>query len=447
MTGLPHVMGLRCVLCGAVYAPHEVDYVCPKHGDEGILDVVYDYALIGRRTNPARIAEDPDISIGRYEALLPIRGRTSLPPVPVGGTPMYRARRLGARLGLTHLYIKHDGRNPSASFKDRASAVGLARARELGRRTVTAASTGNAAASLALLAASVDMPTVIFVPATAPEAKVAQLLIHGATVLTVQGSYDEAYDLSLAATRRFGWYSRNTGYNPYLSEGKKSAAFEICEQFTAMTRLHLDVIVGHRGDWARSAREQWDVPDWIFVAVGDGCIIGGLGKGLRDLAALGWIERVPRLMGVQAAGSAAIYRAWEAGTEQITPVTPTTLADSISVGKPRDGVKALRAVRDTNGAMILVDDEDILEAMRLLGREAAVFAEPAAAAALAGLVRAVREQRVDPEERIVVLITGHGLKDVRAAVRATGHPIPVPPTSEALDRIAHSLNDEVIRPS
>ncbi len=438
-----HILGLRCVICGATYAPDEVEYVCPHHGDEGILDVVYDYKVIARRTTPARIARDPDTSIGRYEALLPITDRTMLPPIPVGGTPMYHARRLGERLGLPHLYIKDDGRNPSASFKDRASAVGIARARELGRHTITAASTGNAAASLALLAAAVDLPTVIFVPANAPEAKVAQLLIHGATVLAVQGSYDEAYDLSLAATRRFGWYSRNTGYNPYLSEGKKSAAFEICEQFTAMTRLRLSALHGHRSDWTHATGDRWDAPDRIFVAVGDGCIIGGLGKGLRDLAALGWIEKIPRLMGVQAEGSAAIYQAWKAGTETITPVTPTTLADSISVGKPRDAIKALRAVRETNGAMILVQDEEILEAMRQLGRDAAIFAEPAAAAAFAGLIRAVQEGHIDPAERIVVLITGHGLKDVRAAVQAAGRPVPLPPTADALDRLKEWLPSQL----
>ncbi len=426
------VTGLRCTLCGAEYALGEVEYVCPRHGDEGILDVIYDYEAIARVTSPARIARDRDVSIGRYEAVLPIRSRASLPPIPVGATPMYHARRLGERLGFPHLYIKDDGRNPSASFKDRASAVGVARARELGKEIITGASTGNAAASLALLTASVGMRSIIFVPESAPPAKIAQLLIHGATVLAVKGSYDQAYDLCLEATREFGWYNRNTGYNPFLSEGKKSAAYEIAEQFTAMRRLGLSALLGHRGDWALSENARWEPPDRIFVSVGDGCIIGGLGKGLRDMAALGWITHVPRLMGVQAEGSAAIYNAWKAGTEEVQPVQPTTLADSISVGKPRDAVKALRAVRDTNGAMVLVSDDDILEAMRLLGREAAVFAEPAAAAAFAGFLKAAREGRVAPEERVVVLVTGSGLKDITAAVKAAGEPHYIEPSLEAV---------------
>ncbi len=432
------VTGLRCTLCGAEYALGEVEYVCPKHGDEGILDVLYHYDAIARVTSPARIARDRDVSIGRYEAVLPIQSRTSLPPIPVGATPMYHARRLGARLGFPHLYIKDDGRNPSASFKDRASAVGVARARELGKEIITGASTGNAAASLALLTASVGMRSVIFVPESAPPAKIAQLLIHGATVLAVRGTYDQAYDLCLEATREFGWYNRNTGYNPFLSEGKKSAAYEIAEQFTAMQRLGLAALLGHRSDWVSGEDVRWDPPDRIFVSVGDGCIIGGLGKGIRDMAALGWITHTPKLMGVQAEGSAAIYNAWKAGTEDVQPVQPTTLADSISVGKPRDAVKALRAVRDTDGAMVLVSDADILEAMRILGQEAAVFAEPAAAAAFAGFMKAAREGMVQPEERILVLVTGNGLKDVAAAVKAVGQPMVIDPTIEEVRRVLGS---------
>ncbi len=436
MTAIPslsdRVTGLQCTLCGATYALGEVEYVCPHHGYEGNLDVLYDYALIGSVTSPSQVAQNPDASIRRYAALLSIERVDSLPPVPVGGTPMYHARRLGQRLGMPFLYLKDDGRNPSASLKDRASAIAVARALESGREVITGASTGNAAASLALLSAAVGLRAIIFVPQTAPEAKIAQLLIHGAEVLAVRGSYDQAYDLCLEATRRFGWYNRNTGYNPFMTEGKKTAAYEICEQFTAMTRLGLPALLGHRGDWGSGADDRWDVPDRIFVAVGDGCIIGGLGKGVRDLHAMGWIERMPRIMGVQAEGSAAIYNAWRAGTETIEPVEPTTLADSISVGKPRDPIKALRAVRDTGGAMVLVSDEEILEAMRILGREAAIFAEPAAATAFAGLLRALDEGLVDRKERVVVLLTGSGLKDVRAAVRAAGQPTLLDPTPDAL---------------
>ncbi len=406
-----HILSLKCVLCGAEYTPDEVLYVCPKHGDEGILDVLYDYDLIGQTLSKESLAANHDYSIWRYAPLLPVAEDSPRPPLQVGWTPLYHARRLGESLGLPNLCLKDDGRNPTASFKDRASAVGVVKALELGYETVTCASTGNAASSLAGLAASVGLKSVIFVPQRAPQAKVAQLLIFGARVIMIKGTYDQAFDLCLEAAREYPWYSRNTAYNPYLSEGKKTAALELCEQL------------------------GWEAPDRIFVSVGDGCIIGGLWKGLKDLLALGFIDRMPQLVGVQAEGSAPLVRAWEKGTEEIVPMVPETLADSISVGQPRDRVKALRAARETGGKYVSVDDEEILEAMRLLGREAAVFAEPAGAAGFAGLRKLASLGQIDPEERIVVLVTGNGLKDVDSAIRATGQPELIEPTMSALRRL------------
>jgi threonine synthase len=205
-----------------------------------------------------------------------------------------------------------------------------------------------------------------------------------------------------------------------LSEGKKTAALEVCEQL------------------------DWDPPDRVFVSVGDGCIIGGLGKGLRDLKALGFIDRIPRLMGVQAEGSKVLYEAWKTQDEEIISVEPTTLADSISVGVPRDRIKALRAVRETDGEFVVVSDEEILEAMRVLGQTAGVFAEPAGAASLAGLHRMLRENRVDPEERIVVLVTGNGLKDVNSAIRAVEAPQRIEPTVGDLRRLVERLGIETV---
>jgi threonine synthase len=235
--------------------------------------------------------------------------------------------------------------------------------------------------------------------------------------MLVKGNYDQAFDLALQATREFGWYCRNTGFNPYTAEGKKTAAFEICEQ--------LSRVVERRG-------EGWAAPDWIVVSVGDGNIISGIHKGLKDLFALGWIEKVPKLLAVQAEGSAAIYNAWAAGTEDITPVQANTLADSISVDLPRDGVRAVRAARETGGACILVSDDEILAAIRDLGRGLALFAEPAGATAWAGLSKAASQGLVGPDERVVVMNTGSGLKDVNAAMRAAGEAIRIEPTLEAV---------------
>jgi threonine synthase len=433
---MDHILGLKCTICGAEYGIDEVQYVCPKHGDDGILDVVYDYERIAQRFSPNDLANDPTTSIWRYLPLLPVDPHvarrlaegTSL--ASVGWTPLYPAPRLAGPLGLKHLWVKDDGRQPTASFKDRASAVAVIKTRELGYDIVTTASTGNAAAALSGLCAAVEQPNVIFVPRTAPQAKVAQLLAYGSTVMLVDGTYDQAFELCLEAARAFGWYNRNTGYNPYMSEGKKTAAYEVCEQLG----LQAPYAVGG----AVTAHPK--APDVILISVGDGCIIGGIHKGLRDLVALGWIDHMPRLIGVQAAGSSPLVDAWERGLEgwEMEPVEAHSIADSIVAGLPRDRIKALRAVRETDGAFIRVDDDEILAAIPALAQGCGVFAEPAAAAAYAGLVRAVAEGRVSADDRVVVLSTGSGLKDVASAMKAVGQPPPV--VEPSLAAVTKALN-------
>ncbi len=418
-------LGYRCSLCGQEYGPTEVEYVCPDHGETGNLEVMLDHAAISRAVSPETISSAPDASIWRYLPLLPVAdpGFDRTPLRSVGGTPFLSAPRLALQLGLRHLWLKDDGRNPTASFKDRASAVVVARTLAAGgAKTVVTASTGNAGAALAGMAAAVGLPAVILAPANAPPAKVAQLLIYGAKVFLVEGTYDDVFDLALAASREFGWYCRNTGYNPFTAEGKKTAAFEICEQLALAQNPKSQL----------PTPNMWSAPDRVFVSVGDGNIISGLHKGFKDLLALGWIEKMPKLMGVQAEGSAAVYKAWAAGTETITPVHAATLADSISVGLPRDGIRAIRAARETGGGYLTVSDGEILRAMKALASEAAVFAEPAAAAAYAGLVRALPTGQVGPEEHVVVLLTGSGLKDVGSAMRAAGESVRIEPRLEAL---------------
>ncbi|MBI5303682.1 MAG: threonine synthase [Chloroflexi bacterium] len=415
----------KCTLCGAEYESNAVRYVCPKHGDDGILDTILDYKAIAATTSPRQISESRDFSIWRYAPLLPIddaHASRFAPPLHVGWTPLYRATKAGAQLGLSNLYLKDDGRNPTASFKDRASAFVVAKARELGVEIITTASTGNAGAALAGLAAAAQMPTVIFVPQTAPQAKIAQLLIFGSRVMLVKGNYDQAFDLCLAASKEFGWYCRNTAYNPFTVEGKKTASFEICEQLMQITNYQLPIA-------------KWTAPDSIFVSVGDGNIISGLWKGLGDLLNLGWINQMPKLMGIQAEGSAACYNAWKAGTEKITPVNATTIADSISADIPRDGVRAVRAVRETGGAYLTVSDDEILAAIRDLARTEAVFAEPAASTAYAGLQKAVKQGLVKSDETIVCLITGSGLKDIKSAMQVAGEGTLIEPSLDAVKRI------------
>jgi threonine synthase len=431
--GIGFVEGLRCLRCGRQYQVDEIDYVCgcrPNQGsDLGTLDVVYDYAAIQRVLDPARLAQDLDSSIGRYWPLLPIVQRASLPPLPVGGTPLLTAPRLAADLGLRQVFIKDDGRNPSASFKDRASAIAVAKAQDQRRPVVATASTGNAAAALAGQSAAAGQRNVIFVPATAPPAKIAQLLVYGSMVLAVDGSYDQAFDLCTAACAEFGWYNRNTGYNPYMTEGKRTVAFEIGEQLAQWL-----------GGQLESNKELIAVPDAVFVSVGDGCILGGVHKGFGDLMRLGWSDRMPRLYGVQSDQSAALANAWRAGLEVPEAVQASTCADSIRVDAPRDAIKALRAVRESGGAFITVPDEEILAALLPLAQRGAVFAEPAGAAAYAGLVAAVAQGLVGGDARVVVINTGSGLKDIRAAMSVTGEPVVIAPELAAVrDALANRI--------
>jgi threonine synthase len=414
---LQHIHGLKCLVCGKLHHPEAVDYVCPDHGDEGVLDVIYDYDYINRQFSQESLLQSNDCSIWRYRPLLPIGPGIDVPGLSIGWTPLYPAQNLSAGLGLKRVWIKDDGRQPTASFKDRASAIAVVKAKEMGAPIITAASTGNAAAALSGLCANMQQANVIFVPQTAPQAKIAQLLVFGSRVFLVKGTYDEAFELCLQATRTYNWYNRNSGFNPYMTEGKKTAAYEICEQM------------------------QWQAPDCIFVSVGDGCIIGGLHKGLKDLHALEWIDKMPRLMGVQAAGSNYMYSAWKNKEDILIKksIKAHTVADSISAGLPRDRIKALAAVTETDGAFISVEDTDILAAIPRLARSTGVFAEPAGAAAYAGLVKAVDQQLVSKEETIVVLNTGNGLKDIASAMQAVEQvgtrPFHVKPDLDAIKQV------------
>ena len=430
----PYVRSLTCLRCGAVYpAATAPDYVCncrPNMGsDLGTLDVTYDYDAIRQAMTPTQLLADPDRSMGRYWPLLPIADRRLLPPLAVGNTPLVQRERLGAALGLHRLFVKDDGRNPSSSLKDRASAIAVARTRQLGIPVVATASTGNAAAALASQCAAVGQPNVIFVPKTAPQAKIAQLLVYGSRVLAIDGSYDRAFDLCIEACHTFGWYNRNTGYNPYMTEGKKTVALEMAEQLASG---NWPVAGGGLIVTADATAPYFQAPDAVFVSVGDGCIIGGVHKGFKDLLALGWIDKMPRIYGVQSTQSAALVDAWRRDLAVPEPVDATTRADSISVNAPRDPIKALNAVRESNGAFLAVSDEAILQAILPLARLGAIFAEPAGATAYAGLAVAVQQKLVHPDETIVMLNTGSGLKDVPAAMSVTGGVTVIPPTLDAV---------------
>ena len=402
----------QCSVCGKKYAPDEITYTC--YHDGGNLNVLLDYDSIREKYHPEDITCRTENSVWRYLPLLPVSAPEgeNTPLYAVGWTPTFELPTLAKKLGLNNLWLKDESSNPTGSFKDRASAILVARAREIGAEIIVTASTGNAGAALAGMAAAVGHKAVIFAPKTAPVAKITQLLIFGAQVMLVDGTYDDAVALAVDAANEFGWYCRNTGYNPFTVEGKKTAGFEIWE-------------------WALKTLPVHSKRLTVFISVGDGNIISGVHKGFKDLVALGWMKEMPRIIGVQAEGSAAIANAYNAQTETITPVSATTMADSISVDMPSDGVRALRAATETDGRYVIVKDEQIYAAIAELGR-VGVFAEPAGATAYAGLVEAIAQGSVAADDPVLVLNTGSGLKDVKAAMKSVGEAPIIAPTLDAV---------------
>lgn len=394
----------RCVKCGREYeaVPNLTNCECG-----GILDIIYDYDYIKTNLTKEKLAARGDRSMWRYRELLPVEETTPNTPLRVGWSPLYEADRLAKELGIAKLWVKDDGQNPTASLKDRASAMAVAKAQEAGAKVIACSSTGNAASSLAGNAAAAGLKTYIFVPSRAPKGKVAQLMTFGATVVSVQGSYEDTFELSKQAIDRWGWYNRNAAINPYLSEGKKTVGLEIMEQL------------------------NWEVPDYIAISVGDGCTIAGLWKGLKDLYAIGFIDKLPRLISAQAEGCCPLNRAI-ANNEDWYPMEENTLADSIAVGVPRNADKALMAIRESNGIVVNVSDEEIMAAQKLLGRTCGVFGEPAGVTGTAGIKKLCEQGKLPNDAKIVSVVTGNGLKDVANAIKACGEPISIPSDMELL---------------
>ena len=382
--------GYRCIACNTEQAADFAGFTCPACG--GNLDITYDYAAI-----------EPGFGAGvgmfRYASLLPCPDPGTALPLTIGGTPLHRAERLGTLAGLENVWLKDETGNPSASTKDRASATALLRAVDTGADTVAVASTGNAGSSTACLAAAMGLRAVVFVPENAPVAKLTQSLAYGGKVLAVRGSYDDAYDLCLRKCDERGWYNRSTGFNPFTREGKKTISFEIWEQLG-------------------------QVPDRVIVPTGDGNILSGVWKGWRDLHAVGLVDRVPRIDCAQSERSAAICHTVEHIREtgpdpdwralEIESVNASTVADSISVDRPRDGLAAVKAVVESGGEAVTVSDDEILAAIGEIARTTGVFAEPAAAAPWAAAKRLAGSGRIGKKEKVVLLITGSGLKDIGA---------------------------------
>lgn len=407
---------LKCISCGKEHSLDEVKYVCSACG--GNLEVIYDYNLIKKRFTQDELKENSYLDMWRYADILPVDDLKDVSPLRIGYTPLYRNKRLADEIGVGEIYIKDDTTNPSSSFKDRASAVVVKRLLETyddDKRIIATASTGNAASSLSCISASLGIKNIIFVPETAPIPKITQLLVFGANVIMVKGSYDDAFDLCVKACDEFGWYNRNTGYNPFTREGKKTAAFEICEQL------------------------EWEVPDKVFVPVGDGNIISGIWKGFLEFKKIGFIDKLPKLVAVQSENSNAVYNAFIKNTTTIEPVSGETICDSISVKIPRDGLAALIALKESGGFAVNVSDKEVLVAVKEFASKTGVFAEPSAAAVYAGLKKAVNEDKVDRGDSVLLLITGSGLKDIDSARKAISKAYRIEPDMNELKKIISSI--------
>ena len=402
---MKHVICAKCIDCNKEWEPKPDITTCPSCG--GLLDIQYDYAAIRKAVDHQVMAGRAEQSMWRYMEYLPVLGKGRRPKLRVGWSPFYKADALAKVLGLETLYIKDDGVNPTASLKDRASAMAVVKAEEAEADIIACSSTGNAASSLAGNASCAGYPTYIFVPSRAPKGKVSQLMIFGAHVISVKSTYEDTFRLSEAAIEKFGWYNRNAAINPFLMEGKKTVALEIAEQL------------------------NWEMTDYVALSVGDGCTIAGVWKGFKDLYETGMIDRLPRLISVQAEGCCPLNRAI-AENKPWEPMEENTLADSIAVGVPRNAAKALRAIRESNGVVVNVSDQEILDAAKLLGRTCGVFGEPAGVAGTAGVKKALEQGLIPESASVVSIVTGNGLKDTPNAIRAAGEPVAIDPSMQEL---------------
>ena len=392
---MKNVKYLKCVKCGKKYEPKPDITTCEC---SGILDVVYDYEYIKSVFSKDILKSRKDRSMWRYRKLLPIEETTEPAGLRTGNSPLYESKKIAKDLGIAKLYIKDDGINPTSSLKDRASSMAVTKAIEAGYDTIACSSTGNAASSCAGACAAANLKTFIFVPERAPKGKIAQLMMFGANLTAVKGSYEETFNLSKKAIDKYHWYNRNAAINPYLSEGKKTVSLEIIEQL------------------------NFKAPDYIAVSVGDGCTIAGVYKGLCDMYNIGFIDKIPKLISVQAQGCCPINTAVENDTQWV-PQKENTYADSIAVGVPRNADKAIKAIKESGGITINVTDDEIREAQKYLAGNAGVFGEPAGVTATAGLLKLSKEGKLDKGDIIVSIVTGNGLKDIDSAIKNVDKPI------------------------
>ena len=401
---MAYVESLRCRECGRTYE------ISPLYTCEfcfGPLEVAYDYEAIAAKISRASIAAGPP-TIWRYADLLPVDppGEATL---PIGWTPLVRADRLAAELGLGEVWVKDDTRNPTNAFKDRVVAIAIAKALDFGFKTIACASTGNLANAVAAQAARAGLRSVVFIPADLEDAKIVTTAVYGGTVVAIDGNYDDVNRLCAELASEWPWAFANVNMRPFYSEGSKTLAFETAEQL------------------------GWETPDHVVIPVGSGSLLTKIRKGFEELHTVGLLDEPPavRVSGAQAAGCAPVATAFAAGTDTIIPVRPETIAKSIAIGNPADGPYTLDAIRETGGGMAAVTDDEVIEAIQLLARTEGIFGETAAGVTIATLKRLAADGVVRPNERVVAYVTGHGLKTLDALAPTVGPTAVIAPTMEA----------------
>lgn len=401
------VKALKCRECGKTYPPAR-QAVCEECF--GPLDVVYDYELLNldRRSFKSR-----ERTLWRYLDLLPIENASNIVELNAGCTPLHEAGRLGKLVGLNKVYVKNDTVNPTYSFKDRPAAVAVSKALEFNIDVVGCPSTGNLAAATAAHAAKAGLPCYVLIPYDVEPLKIAQAAVYGAKIIGVRGSYDDANTLAVQASEQYGWGFVNIDLRPYYVEGSKTLAFEVCEQL------------------------DWEPPDHVIVPMASGALLCAIHRGFKELARVGLIpsQRV-KVTGVQPRGCAPIVQAYNSDEGYITPVdNPSTIAKSLAIGNPGDGVYAIKSIRESGGIGISVSDDEIVDGIKLLASREGIFAEPAGGVAIAALKRLVESGMISPDERIVCYVTGNGLKSAEALEGTLVHPPVIEPTLDALKNL------------
>jgi len=399
-----HVNGLRCRECGRDY-PAEPIYTC--EWCFGPLEVAYDYDAIKAAVSRESIAAGP-LSLWRYSDLLPVASDAAV-DLGTGFTPLVRADRLAAELGLGEVWLKNDTRNPTNSFKDRVVSIALSKALEFGFKVAACASTGNLANSVAAHAARAGMRSYVFIPSDLEQGKVVTTAVYGGNLVAIEGNYDDVNRLCAELAGVYEWAFVNVNMRPYYAEGSKTLAFETAEQL------------------------GWETPDHVVVPVASGSLLTKIRKGFDELHTVGLLDHEPqvRVSGAQALGCSPVASAWIEQSDTIRPVKPSTIAKSLAIGNPADGYFALDVVRTTGGGFAAVTDDEIVDGMRLLARTEGIFAETAGGVTVATLKRLAEEGIVRRDERVVVYITGHGLKTLEAVAPTCGPTATIRPTLDA----------------